>query len=231
MSKKKILLVEDEPSIVDTVSYALSTESFEPVVCKTAEEALAALTSQNLALGILDVGLPDMNGFDLCRKIRQKSALPILFLTARSDEVDRVVGLEIGADDYMVKPFSPRELVARVKAILRRSSQDSSSSSSDSPQMGDFSIDDQRIVITFKGIPIELSRLEYKLLSVLIRNPGRVYTRDELMDRAWEEPDMSLARTVDTHIKTIRGKLRAIDAAADPIVTHRGFGYSLKTSA
>lgn len=227
--KKKILLVEDEPSIIDTVSYALSTEGFEPVLCRTAQEALTTLTSQGAVLAILDIGLPDMNGFDLCRKIRQTSQLPILFLTARSDEVDRVVGLEIGADDYMVKPFSPRELVARVKAILRRAS--AAPESSPHALASGFSIDDERVIICFKGSPLELSRLEYKLLSVLIRNPGKVYSRDELMDRAWEEPDMSLARTVDTHIKTIRGKLRGVDSTADPIVTHRGFGYSLKTAS
>ncbi|MBN8549559.1 MAG: two-component system response regulator CreB [Deltaproteobacteria bacterium] len=231
MSKKKILLVEDEPSIIDTVSYALSTEGFEPLICRTAQEAVAALRTETPALGILDVGLPDMSGFDLCRLIRQTSALPILFLTARSEEVDRVVGLEIGADDYMVKPFSPRELVARVRAILRRTPAPTEHSKQPAASNSSFEIDDQRVQIFFKGSPIELSRLEYKLLSVLIRNPGRVYSRDELMDRAWEEPDMSLARTVDTHIKTIRGKLRAIDPSADPIVTHRGFGYSLKTSA
>lgn len=229
MIKKKILLVEDEPSIIDTVSYALSTEGFEPLVCKTAQEALSALSLHSPALGILDVGLPDMSGFDLCRQIRQSSLLPILFLTARSDEVDRVVGLEIGADDYMVKPFSPRELVARVRAILRRSSAPTESKEKTAISSSAFSIDEERVAISFKGSPLDLSRLEYKLLCVLIRNPGRVYSRDELMDRAWEEPDMSLARTVDTHIKTIRGKLRAIDPNADPIITHRGFGYSLKT--
>ncbi len=230
MSKKKILLVEDEPSIIDTVSYALSTEGFEPLLSRTAQDALSILASQNPALAILDVGLPDMSGFELCRQIRQTSQLPVLFLTARSDEVDRVVGLEIGADDYMVKPFSPRELVARVKAILRRTSASPETGAKSGSAGADFLIDDDRVAISFKGVPLDLSRLEYKLLSVLIRNPGRVYSRDELMDRAWEEPDMSLARTVDTHIKTIRGKLRAIDASADPIVTHRGFGYSLKAA-
>jgi two-component system catabolic regulation response regulator CreB len=232
MTKKKVLLVEDEPSIVDNVSYALSTEGFEPLICRTSQEALQALAQQAPALGIFDVGLPDMSGFDLCKEVRKTSKLPILFLTARSDEIDRIVGLELGADDYMVKPFSPRELVARVKAILRRSAEAPDSAAQ--PEEGTsklFRIDDQRVSISFQGTTLELSRLEYKLLSILIRNPGRVYSREELMDRAWEEPDMSLARTVDTHIKTIRAKLRVIDSKSDLIVTHRGFGYSLKPQA
>ncbi len=224
--KRKILIVEDEPSISDTVSYALSTEGFEPVLCRTAQDALEALKAHDLALAILDVGLPDINGFELCKSMRAQSNIPVLFLTARADEVDRVVGLELGADDYVVKPFSPRELVARVRAILRRSTEAAQKAAKNSSAI--FSIDESRVVISFKGEPLDLSRTEYKLLCVLIRNPGRVYSRDELMDRAWEEPDMSLARTVDTHIKTIRGKIRAIDADEDYIITHRGFGYSLK---
>ena len=224
--KRKILVVEDEPSISDTVSYALSTEGFEPLLCRTAREGLDALVVHEPALAILDVGLPDTNGFELCKSIRAQSNIPVLFLTARAEEVDRVVGLELGADDYMVKPFSPRELVARVRAILRRS-QEAASTRPAAPSKA-FVIDESRVTISFKGEPLDLSRTEYRLLCVLVRNPGRVYSRDELMDRAWEEPDMSLARTVDTHIKTIRSKLRAIDADGDYIVTHRGFGYSLK---
>lgn len=224
-TKRKILVVEDEPSISDSVSYALSTEGFDPLLTHTAQGALELLKSEQPALAILDVGLPDLNGFDLCKQIRLQSAMPVLFLTARSDEVDRVVGLEIGADDYMVKPFSPRELVARVRAILRRSPGDTSCSQT---RHSSFVIDESRISILFKGKALELSRLEYKLLCVLIRNPERVYSREELMDRAWEEPDMSLARTVDTHVKTIRSKLRAIDPEKEYIITHRGFGYSLR---
>lgn len=224
-TKRKILVVEDEPSISDSVSYALSTEGFDPLLTHTAQGALELLKSEQPALAILDVGLPDLNGFDLCKQIRLQSEMPVLFLTARSDEVDRVVGLEIGADDYMVKPFSPRELVARVRAILRRSPGDTSSSQT---RHSSFVIDESRISILFKGKALELSRLEYKVLCVLIRNPERVYSREELMDRAWEEPDMSLARTVDTHVKTIRSKLRAIDPEKEYIITHRGFGYSLR---
>lgn len=223
--KKTILLVEDEPSISDTVSYALSTEGFETVICRTGAEAIERLRSLDACLAVLDVGLPDMSGFDLCRKIRTSSTLPVIFLTARSEEIDKIVGLEIGADDYLVKPFSPRELTARVKAILRRFEKHNLTQPL---QSNGFLIDDERVIISFRGNPLELSRLEYRLLSVLIRNPGRVYSRDELMSRAWEEPDMSLARTVDTHIKTIRAKLRAITPGEEIIITHRGFGYSLK---
>jgi two-component system catabolic regulation response regulator CreB len=152
--------------------------------------------------------------------------VPIVFVTARKDEIDRVVGLEIGGDDYVVKPFSPRELTARIKAIMRRSEVSTGASATvDAPV---FAIDDERCEIRYHGTPLQLSRYEFRLLKVLVQKPGRVYSRDQLMELAWEEPDTALDRTVDAHIKTLRAKLRAVRDDEDPIRTHRGLGYSLK---
>jgi len=173
---------------------------------------------------VLDIGLPDIHGFDLCKEIRKTRSIPILFLTARSAEIDKVVGLEIGGDDYMTKPFSPRELSARVKAILRRTRP---SPLSPLPVQA-FSVDESRRQIFFFGKPLDLSRNEYALLKTFVRRPGHVYSRDQLMELCWDEPDTSLDRTVDAHIKNIRNKLRNIKPDVDPIVTHRGMGYSLK---
>lgn len=226
---ERILVVEDEPSIADNITYALSTEGFDPVWNGTGKEALETLSDGSIALVILDVGLPDRNGFDLLREIRKTSNLPIIIVTARSDEVDRVVGLEIGADDYIVKPFSPRELTARVRTVLRRSAgyQCPPVQEENGPPLP-FRVDEKRRCISYYSKPLELSRYEFRLLRLLICNPGRVFSREQLMTRVWEEPEMSLDRTVDTHIKTIRGKLRTIRPGEDPIITHRGAGYSLK---
>lgn len=222
----KILLVEDEPSIADNIIYALKTEGFTPSWCQTAAEGLRVFAEQRFALVILDVGLPDMNGFELCKKLRAGSFVPIIFVTARKDEIDRVVGLEIGADDYVVKPFAPRELTARVKAILRRTEGGGGAPAPQTAKL--FSIDDERCEIQYHGSPLQLSRYEFRLLKVLVQKPGRVYSRDQLMELAWEEPDTALDRTVDAHIKTLRAKLRAVREGEDPIRTHRGLGYSLK---
>ncbi|HSH39322.1 MAG TPA: two-component system response regulator CreB [Chthoniobacterales bacterium] len=223
---RSILLIEDEPSIADNIVYALKTEGFTPAWCQTGRDALQRLAKETFALVILDVGLPDMNGFDVCRKIRTMSNVPVVFVTARKDEIDRVVGLEIGADDYVVKPFTPRELTARIRAILRRT--EHSPRTAQPPAAPVFAVDDERCEIRYHGTPLQLSRYEFRLLKVLIQKPGRVYSRDQLMELVWEEPDTALDRTVDAHIKTLRAKLRAIRDDEDPIRTHRGLGYSLK---
>ncbi len=226
---EKILLVEDESSIADNISYALSTEGFELIWCETGKEALAALGNGGISLIILDIGLPDVNGFELLKEIRITYDIPVIFLTARSDEVDRVVGLEIGADDYVVKPFSPRELAARIRAVLRRvTDRKKEPVGQDQISASQFLLDDRRCTISYYEKPLDLSRYEFRLLRLLVLNPGRVYTREQLMDRVWEEPDMSFDRTVDTHVKTIRQKLKAVYPEEDPIITHRGLGYSLK---
>ena len=226
---KQILVVEDEPSIADNIVYALSTDGFEPKVCPTGAEALEELASGEAVLIVLDVGLPDINGFELAKEIRNKYTTPIIFVTARSEEVDRIVGLEIGADDYMVKPFSPRELSARVKAVLRRVDSPSTKQAVEEMfQWGEFAIDAARHQIQYRGEVLELSRYEFRILEIFVRSPGRVYSREHLMQLAWEEPDMSLERTVDTHVKTLRQKLKAVHSEVDPIITHRGLGYSLR---
>lgn len=226
---QKILVVEDEPAIADNIKYALSTEGFDVVWCTTAREATAILEKSDIALIVLDIGLPDRNGLELCKDIRRKSAIPIIFLTARTGEIDKVVGLEIGGDDYIVKPFSPREFTARVKAVLRRSPGNTSPAGSgivNSP----FTIDAKRLRISYFGKPLDLSRYEYKILEVLVGRPGWVFSRDQLMDLVWQEPESSMDRTVDTHIKTLRSKLKEVKPKIDPIETHRGLGYSLRES-
>jgi len=224
----RVLVVEDEPAIADTIVYALATEGFEPVWCATGKAALDAVRAAPAALAILDVGLPDINGFELFRKLQAQGELPALFLTARSSEIDRVVGLELGADDYVAKPFSPRELVARVRTVLRRVGRASGSAAPAAAAHPAFAVDDERKSVRFRGRLLDLSRTEYRLLKVLIERPGRVYSRDELMQRAWDDPAAAFDRTVDAHVKALRAKLREVDAEADPIATHRGMGYSLR---
>lgn len=218
--KRSVLLVEDEAAIADTVLYALNSEGFHTHWVRLGGEALRALQESSFDFVILDVGLPDISGFEVCKVIRRESELPILFLTARSEEVDRVVGLEIGGDDYVGKPFSPRELVARVKAILKRTHPLQ-------PDNRAWELDEARAQIRYQGQALDLTRTEYRIVKTLLASPGRVYTREQLMDRAWDAPESSFDRAVDTHIKVLRAKLRAVDPDSDPIKTHRGLGYSL----
>jgi len=220
-----ILIVEDETAIADTIQYALETEGFMPVLAATAQEAMERFASDGVDLIILDIGLPDMNGFELCKRIRRQSHVPIIFLTARSEEVDRVVGLEIGGDDYVIKPFSPRELTARVKAVLRR--MQPNHAAHQAPD-GVWQVDATKRQITYFGGLLDLSRTEFEILQTFIRRPGQVFTRDQLMAAAWDEPEASMDRTVDAHIKNLRAKLKAIQPEIDPIATHRGTGYALK---
>ncbi len=220
-----ILIVEDEPAIADTIQYALETEGCEPLVVNVGGEVLNILARQAIHLIILDVGLPDISGFDLCKEIRRQYRIPIIFLTARSEEIDRVVGLEIGGDDYVVKPFSPRELAARVKAVLRRMPPAAPAAVKDTQV---FQVDEAKRKIRYQGAPLELSRYEFDLLATFIRRPGVVFTREKLMELVWESPESSMDRTVDAHIKNIRIKLKAVNPDLDPIVTHRGTGYALR---
>ena len=224
--RTRILIVDDEEPIADMIMYALETDGFEPLWAATGRDCLNILQREAVALAILDVGLPDGSGFDLFKEIRRRSDLPVLFLTARSEEIDRVLGLELGADDYVLKPFSPRELSARVKAILRRSG-----SRVATPKVNKsmpFEVDQARYSISYCGNALRLSRYEFKILQLLIDRPGEVFSRSRLMNLVWEEAEFSLERTVDTHIKTLRAKLKQIDDSIDPIQTHRGLGYSLR---
>jgi two-component system catabolic regulation response regulator CreB len=221
-----ILIVEDEAPIAETIVYALQTEGYEPVWKTTGREALDVLASRAVALVVLDVGLPDGNGFDFCREMQRRGRVPVIFLTARTSEVDRIVGLELGADDYVAKPFSPRELTARVRAVLRRSG----AASVESTITADWSHDAERCRISYKGRALDLTRNEYRLLAALVASPGRVFSRDQLMELAWDDPGASLDRTVDAHVKQLRAKLRETTPDEELIVTHRGLGYSLKDS-
>jgi two-component system catabolic regulation response regulator CreB len=227
--KSLILIVEDEPGIADTLQYALRTEGFEPVWCASAEAALTAAAQRTPSLVILDVGLPDMSGFELFKALRARVDVPVVFLTARGDEIDRVVGLELGADDYVAKPFSPRELVARVRSVLRRSGVGRAApAAAAEPALNKaFEVDDGKRQIRFYGRALELSRYEFGLLRTLVKRPGHVYTRDVLLELVWDGSSDSLDRTVDAHVKTVRAKLKAVAPTLEPIRTHRGVGYAL----
>lgn len=218
-----ILLVEDDLPIAENVMLGLERDGFTCSHVQLGSACLDAIQTHAYDLIILDVGLPDANGFDVCKTIRRTSDIPIVFLTARSDEIDRIVGLEIGADDYILKPFSPRELVARVKTILRRSNPTVRQLAS---AAGPLEVDEARTRILFSGIPLDLTRAEFFLLRALALAPQKVFSRQALMDAAGLA-DASLERVVDTHIKSLRAKLAAIAPEHELIRTHRGFGYSL----
>lgn len=232
-----ILLVEDEVAIADTLIYALETEHFEVRHVTTASDALK-LAIDDYQLAILDVGLPDISGFDLCAQIRKSSTIPVLFLTARDSEIDRILGLELGGDDYVTKPFSPREVVARIRAILRRAEASTESKNNqlqnkgESPQQGQqhgpLEHDPEAMTISCLGKRMNLTAHEYKLLAALMSQPGRIFTRDQLLMKAWEDPGSAMDRTVDAHIKSLRAKIRECNPdGTDPIETRRGLGYTL----
>ena len=223
MEKSKIMLVEDEPSIADTVVYALESEGYAVSWNNAGRGAVDQIREATPDLVILDIGLPDVSGFDVFRQIRAFSQAPVIFLTARAEEIDRVTGLEMGADDYIVKPFSPRELTARVRAVLRRVR--GNDAATQTPAGGPFAIDEPSWTISFQGQALELTRNEFKILQILIQSPGQVFSRERLLDLVWDAPEHRLDRTVDTHIKNIRAKLRGIDNSADPVKTRRGIGY------
>jgi len=222
----RVLVVEDEPAIADAIVYALRSEGHAVEHLTLGAQALARLREGQVDLVLLDVGLPDVGGFEVCRQLRGFSDVPVVFLTARNDEVDRVLGLELGADDYVAKPFSPRELAARVRARLRRHLP---AMEAGWQRHGDFAIDREGCRIRYRDQVLALTRYEYTLLAALLARPGAILSRAQLMDRAWDADADSADRTVDTHVKTLRAKLRAAGAVADPIRTHRGLGYALET--
>lgn len=225
----RVLLVEDEPAIADALVYALQTERFEVLHALTGQAALEHFAQAPVDFVILDIGLPDISGLDVCRTLRETSAVPVLFLTARDGEMDRVLGLELGGDDYVSKPFSPREVVARVRAILRRSgpTEGQTLSRSQNPASA-LAHDSLSMRILCHGSALDLTAHEYKLLLVLLAAPGRVFTRDQLLDKAWEDPGAVTDRTIDAHVKSIRAKLRACKAGCEDLIqTRRGLGYVL----
>ncbi len=221
-----ILIVEDEPSIADTLLFVLQGEGFSVTWKTLAGDALKLLQTTPIDLVIMDVGLPDITGFEACKQLRKFSNVPVIFLTARGDELDRVVGLEIGADDYVVKPFSPREVAARVKAILKRVIPASTFPQSEPESKSEFHIDQERLHIFYRNQLLQLTRVEFKLLQTLVEQPQRVFSRDQLLTAMGAAAEAGYDRSIDTHIKTLRAKLRLIAADAEPIQTQRGFGYS-----
>ncbi|TCC13237.1 two-component system response regulator CreB [Kosakonia quasisacchari] len=226
MPQPLIWLVEDETSIAETLIYMLQQDGFAVTAFERGLPVLDAAQQRLPELAILDVGLPDISGFELCRRLLVRApALPVLFFTARSDEVDKLLGLEMGADDYVAKPFSPREVCARVRTVLRRLQK--ASLHNEMRRIGQFELDEQAAIIRWCGETLLLTRYEFFLLKTLLLAPGRVFSRQQLMDQVWSDAQESFDRTVDTHIKTLRAKLRAINAELTPINTHRGMGYSL----
>ncbi|MBL8356842.1 MAG: two-component system response regulator CreB [Delftia acidovorans] len=225
----RVLLVEDDPAIARTVCYALERDGIAVRHCLQLADARAQWQAQPPDAVLLDVGLPDGNGLDWCRELRQAGAVvPLLVLSARGEEMDRVLGLELGADDYLTKPFSPRELVARTRALLRRAQRlQPAAATSPAPAGTLFSIDQQGQRVRMQGVALDLTRREYQLLRCLLERPGRILSREFLLDSIWGQDSDSTDRTVDTHVKTLRAKLRAQAPQQDFITTHRGMGYSL----
>jgi two-component system response regulator RegX3 len=225
--KPRVLFVEDEPSIYEPFSKALAREGFEPVVARTAARALE-LTDGDFAIVLLDLTLPDGDGRDVCRALRRASSVPILMLTARGTEADRIVGLELGADDYVVKPFSGAEVIARIRAILRRSAAPPAGDQDAPPgpiAVGGLHVDIAARRARLNDTELQLSRKEFDLLAELIRNAGRVVTREQLMDRVWDENWFGSTKTLDVHVRWLRQKLG--DDPADPRYLHtvRGVGF------
>ncbi len=224
----RVLIAEDETAIADAVLYALRSEGLEADHCLLGREVAARVRAGGVDVVVLDVGLPDISGFDVCRELRGFSDVPVIFLTARNDEIDRVLGLELGADDYVTKPFSPRELVARVRARLRRAGGTATVPAGEWVLRGAFAIDREGHRIRYHQQLLDLTRYEYAVLDALLQRPGAILSRAQLMDRGWDSDADSADRTVDTHVKTLRAKLRAAGADPDPIRTHRGLGYAVE---
>ena len=222
--KRTVLLVEDEPSIVEPLAESLGREGFDTKVAGTVSEALELASQIDPDLVLLDVMLPDGSGFDVCRELRQTSQVPIIMLTARGEEADRIVGLELGADDYVVKPFSAREVVARIRAVLRRT--DTSAPAEDTPiEIGELRLDPARRLVTLNGDSLELSRKEYELLKLLMENAGSVVKRERVFEEVWDTQWFGSMKTLDVHVSGLRRKLG--DDPSQPRFLHtvRGVGF------
>ncbi|TGL86236.1 response regulator [Leptospira congkakensis] len=218
---RKILLIEDEPGIQETIQISLESEGFSVLLASTGKDGIKKV-SNDLSVIILDVGLPDQNGFEVLKEIRKLYQTPVIFLTARNTELDKVLGLEIGADDYIVKPFSPRELLARIRAILRRTNP------SQNLEDHKLRISLDKKLVYLNGQTLNLSPYEYKTMELFFKWPGRIFTREEIMDSVWTEPEDSFDRAVDTVIKNLRARFKEMEPDFDPIETRRGQGYGLK---
>ncbi|PNA02348.1 MULTISPECIES: two-component system response regulator CreB [unclassified Pseudomonas] len=217
-----ILIVEDESAIADTLIYALQADGHSTEWVTLGSAAVEQQRLRPADLVILDIGLPDISGFETCRQLRRFSEVPVMFLSARDAEIDRVLGLEIGADDYVVKPFSPREVAARVRAILKRMTPRVEVASDSTP----FQLDTLAMRISYRGQALALTRHEFRLLQSLLEQPRRVFSREQLLDGLGVASDVGYERTIDSHIKSLRAKLRQVAPDAEAIQTHRGLGYS-----
>ena len=225
----KILIVEDEASFFEALEFLLSKEGYEVEVAQTGREALDKFAASGADLILLDLMIPEVSGIDVCRSIRMTSQVPIIMLTAKDAEIDKVVGLELGADDYVTKPYSSRELIARIKAVLRRNSSDAEAAdTSDIHTAGPIKIDTAKHQVTLNGSSITLPLKEFELLEYLVRNAGRVLTRSQLIDRVWGGDYFGDTKTLDVHIKRLRSKIEADPANPVLIQTIRGLGYKLE---
>ena len=225
----KILLVEDEASFSEALSYVLGKEGFEVVLADTGDGAIAAFDKGGADLVLLDLMLPGLSGTEVCRQLRSRSTVPIIMLTAKDTEVDKVVGLELGADDYVTKPYSSRELIARIKAVLRRGlTDDGSIQDQDLMEVGPVKLNIGKHQVSVNGSPVSLPLKEFELLEFLMRNSGRVLTRSQLIDRVWGGDYYGDTKTLDVHIKRLRAKIEADPANPVLIQTIRGLGYKLE---
>ncbi len=223
----RVLVVEDEESISDPLSYLLRQEGFEVSVASTGPEGLAEFDRGGADIVLLDLMLPGLSGTEVCRTLRTKSSVPVIMLTARDSEIDKVVGLELGADDYVTKPFSSRELVARVRAVLRRGAEPEDEVSA-ALEAGRVRMDVERHVVTVDGEQLAMPLKEFELLEMLLRNAGRVLTRGQLIDRVWGADYVGDTKTLDVHVKRLRAKIEPDPGAPRYLVTVRGLGYKFE---
>ena len=223
----RVLVVEDKESFSDALSFMLRKEGFEVGVAATGTDAVAQFDQQGADVVLLDLMLPGMSGTEVCRTLRQRSAVPIIMVTAKDGEVDKVVGLELGADDYVTKPFSSRELVARIRAVLRRTGEPEELLPA-TLEAGPVRMDVERHVVSVNGTQISLPLKEFELLELLLRNAGRVLTRGMLIDRVWGSDYVGDGKTLDVHVKRLRAKIEADPAAPVHLVTVRGLGYKFE---
>jgi two-component system, OmpR family, response regulator RegX3 len=224
----RVLVVEDEESFSDALSYMLRKEGFEVSIAETGTQALTEFDRTGADIVLLDLMLPEMSGTEVCRQLRQKSHVPIIMVTARDSEIDKVVGLEIGADDYVTKPYSPRELVARIRAVMRRQLSEATEQSLPSLSAGPVRMDVDRHVVTVAGAPVQFPLKEFELLELLLRNAGRVLTRGQLIDRVWGADYVGDTKTLDVHVKRLRSKIEPEPSAPRHIVTVRGLGHKFE---
>ena len=223
----RILLVEDEESYRDPLSYLLRKEGFDVSVAATGTEALAEFDRGGADLVLLDLMLPGVSGTEVCRRLRQRSSVPVIMLTAKDSEIDKVVGLELGADDYVTKPYSSRELLARIRAVLRRQGQEPSDIQEGVLEVGGLRLDAERHTVEVNGTNTAFPLKEFELLELLMRNAGRVLTRSQLIDRVWGSDYVGDTKTLDVHVKRVRAKIEADPANPVRLLTVRGLGYKL----